>query len=44
MVHAATGRLFTVAESGVEYGNADVIHSHGDPLNAVLIYGTGMRG
>src|SRR5437016_4565437 len=32
MVHAAAGRLFSVAKSGIEYGNARSFRGHVSPL------------
>jgi hypothetical protein len=32
MVHAATGRLFPVAQSGIENGDAELLGFHGDSL------------
>jgi hypothetical protein len=39
VVHAAAGRLFSVAQSGVENGNADLLRGHG----FLLPFTKGMR-
>ena len=45
MVHAATGRLFSVAQGGVENGDADLLSGHdasfSEIVTDVCLYGNG---